>query len=229
MNKQTIIVLTIVFVFLVIVLIVIAIKNKKSVPIVNEGDKPSTIKNAIYHTESLYKDESFPLKVYMKGPNSLILQRELNRRGASLIEDSYFGLNTEKSALQILGTKEISKELLDKLVKESLQMQPKNATGQIALPSTSTDTGLTAFTDQLYNDLVTKAYPFGRAVNAGSGIYQELIKKSDDEFKKIYKNYKYKFNHDLATDVDNALFKLSTDIDKQIIERSKQLQLVNAN
>ena len=96
------IILAVILVIIVIIVIVLLTKKKKAENSESSVDEGTGLNNILKYS-GVYKDESFPLKVYMKGANSLRLQKELNRRGAGIAEDSYFGTKTADALLKIFN------------------------------------------------------------------------------------------------------------------------------
>lgn len=213
---------------LLVLLIIYIILSKKSSN--SDGtsaaisDKPTVI-TTVTGQSSTYKPESFPLSIYMQGVNCKALQAELNKRGATLKEDGYFGPATESALLKVTNSKTIDQAGLSTLQADSAK-NPSTSTVNASLPSIMTDAGLDAYAANLYNDLVVKTYfPLGRNSDSSSGIYADLASKDNEDFKSIYNKYKVKYSNDLATDISSASFSTADPIDITLITKARSLGL----
>lgn len=208
-------------IFIIIVLLLVMMFSKKKAKI--DGPSPVNIIQKLANTESLYKPETFPLGLYMKGDNSKAFQKELIRRGSTIKDDGWFGPNTESESLKLTGLRFVTADDLKRLQGEDLA---RTATFEnSAIPDINTALGLERYVDALYNNLYVVRSPLGRDASTANGIYSNLNSMAQQNFIKVYAKYKEKYGRDLATDIKTANFSLGTNVDEYLIKKSITLGL----
>jgi hypothetical protein len=225
MDKKKIIIISIVVlvIILIIVLIIASKKKKDNQTKEAESTKSPDTFTKIADSAGIYKNESWPLKVYMKGPNVERLQKVLISKGANISNDGYFGLKTESALLNIFNTKEVSEQTL-----KSWESGNTGVTGGKS-PSidTSTEEGIDSFITKLYEDLILTNYNFSsRDEESADGIYKQLSLKPNDVFVDIFESYRKRFpGNYLDKDIDDAKFSIYTNVDSAILSRAEGLGL----
>ncbi len=169
-----------------------------------------------------YIPEKFPLDLYMYGDNVSKFQRYLNLKGAGLTADGKFGPKTQSKALSITGSKTVTQDQFDSYMSELDGGSLANLSStQSTLPSPTSD--MTAYIAKLQNDLVVQSYYWGRDEESGNGIYASLAALTGTVLKSVAQAYKAAYGTELIKAVDNANFKLTTDIDSTIISNLKSV------
>lgn len=225
-SKKTWIIIAVVFVILVIIVIVIVTMNKAKAQSVTDSQNEGSLTNKL-DILGAYKNESYPLSIYMKGFNVSRLQTQLNKRGANIKDDGYFGSVTEKAMLSILNKKSITEQELIDLEKEVIT-EYSGSTASSSLPDISTSEGLYEYIAILKQDLVDETYALSaRGETTKNGIYRDYANRPNQAFITIYTMYKSKYSRDLATDVNDAKFYIGSSVDTDIIKKAKSLNLTS--
>ncbi len=154
-SKKTWIIIGIVA-FVIILSIVIYASTRK--PKVETGIKGAVPLNpasatAAMNLAGIFKPETWPLAIYMKGANCLRLQKLLNYKGYTpkLVEDGYFGSKTEAALLSIYSTKTATEDQLNQWEKFNYSTTSVSPTGIPALSAADT----TNVNTGIYQPLVT--------------------------------------------------------------------------
>ncbi len=224
MDKKKIIIISIVVVVIILIIIIIFASKKKKTSEDAKAKVEPDVFTKIADSAGAYRNESWPLKVYMKGPNVERLQQLLNSKGAGIEPDGYFGLKTEAALLKYFNTKEVTEQSLNQWESSGSSTVPKD---EIVSIDTSNKSGVDSFVSSLYEDLILRNYKFtGRDEESVGGIYRQLSLKPNNEFTSIFEEYRKRFpGNDLYKDIDNAKFSIYTSVDSAIMNRAEGLGL----